>query len=115
MVQAFDLLGGEVANDRERFCLVIAGHFIPVPALPGNFLGHFYPIGHSGGDMAAQKTTSTMKKTCVVPKCLFVALVAALAGLGLTACQKSDEQPTKSDQPTKSEQPKKSEHPEHPK
>ena len=56
-----------------------------------------------------------MKKTCLLQKFALVTLVAAVASLGLTACQKSDEQPAQSDQPTKSEQPKKSEHPEHPK
>ena len=48
-------------------------------------------------------------------KFMRLALVAALASFGLTACQKSDETPSKPDQPTNSEPAKKAEHPEHPK
>jgi hypothetical protein len=60
-----------------------------------------------------KRKPSTMKKTC--QKLTLAALLAAVASLGLTACQKSEESSTQSDQPAKTEQPKKAEHPEHPK
>jgi len=53
-----------------------------------------------------------MKKTS--QKFMFVALVAVLASLCLTACQKSDEPSSDTGAATNSETPKQPEHPEHP-
>jgi len=54
-----------------------------------------------------------MKKTC--QKFALVALVAALASLGLTACKSSAEHPSTSEHPTQPAQTNKAAQPEHPK